>query len=294
MWNVNTGEVRQTGILGGHYTVAFAQSAWKAASIEEDGSVQVWDLSTLKPLDRFPSTMTHRGLRGVLTTIAISDDGNRVATHGADGHVHVRDRRDPDLKPLGHTLHGWISLSTAVSFSPDGELLAIGHRDGIVSLWDSTTLKLLRSERLLTSGVLSLSFLSGGRAIAAGDMRGAIATWDFRSEVAAPRLLGTHTSACGALLVSHDGRRLFSGDQLGNLSVWDVETRQRVYSFKTLSRVTRIALSPDGRMLVGATYGEPPDPPTVKVWRAPGMPLAASLAALSVGRGQHEEPPNVR
>ena len=50
------------------------------------------------------------------------------------------------------------AVTEAVALSPDGTLLASGHRDGVVTLWDMQTQELLTILRNHTAAVLSVAF----------------------------------------------------------------------------------------------------------------------------------------
>jgi len=272
LWSPESGTVRLTPIQGNEagdiagHKIAFSHD-WKAASVEKYGTVQVWDLSTGKPLERFQPVSPKGGMHVVL-----SEDGILVATYSRDGTVQIWDRSAPQKTLTDRCSFGWGVLSR-LAFSPNRHFLAIGHSSGTVSIWDPVTLTLLRKKRLFKR-TAALAFSPDGHTLAAASTHGEIAFWDCSNDEADATVFRGHSAACGALLFSSDGSRLYSGDLLGYLKSWDVTTRQEVYSFRHESRVYDISLSPDGKTLAGATFGWQGVPPMVRLWRAPDMPAS--------------------
>ena len=99
--------------------------------------------------------------------VAVSADGNRVATAGYDGTVRVW---DPSADGPVHTLDahpGNGGAAHSVSFSPDGKLLASSGNDGRVVLWDPAAGKKLLEWRFPT-GAFCVAFSPDGRTLAVG------------------------------------------------------------------------------------------------------------------------------
>ena len=111
------------------------------ATTNYDGTVQVWD---------FPSGQERIKIlahEGAVWNASFSPDGSRLVTAGEDNQVNVWDISSGEkLLSLvgqtdipGYTVGGFFNGMLAVTYSPDGSLIAAAGEDGIVWIWDSTT-----------------------------------------------------------------------------------------------------------------------------------------------------------
>jgi WD40 repeat protein len=111
----------------------------------------------------------------------------------------------------------------SVAFSPEGGMLATGHADGVVGLWDVESRERI-GELSAGSAVNGVGFSPDGNFIAVGRADGVVLLWD----VASHQLVG-EIQASGALasevVFSPDGRTLATGAQ-GNhtrgIVVWSL------------------------------------------------------------------------
>jgi WD40 repeat protein len=70
--------------------------------------------------------------------------------------------------------------ATQVAFSPDGQRLAVGAKDGGVSLWSADRLEVIRTLKPQHRGVVtSLAFSGDGRRLAVGAADGRLGVWDL-------------------------------------------------------------------------------------------------------------------
>src|SRR5262249_38924422 len=125
-------------------------------------------------------------------------------------------------------------------FSADGKLLAIGHRDSILRVWDATTGKLLRSfPQSRGSFPHALAFSPDGRLVAPYSSApsdraavGAVRLWDTTTGQERARLPWPEDTSPASVVFTADGRRLLvsydpqrpagkSRDRIG-LCLWDV------------------------------------------------------------------------
>lgn len=134
LWNVKTGKEihRFVGHTKGVTKVVFSPDGRFVASIGEDRNIFFWDIKTgkmAKSLSGFPiSDIATRG------TIAFSPDGRRFVAVSAFPPVITLWDIETGQVEASMTDDGKID-DAAVSFSPEGRLIAVSARDK-VSLWD--------------------------------------------------------------------------------------------------------------------------------------------------------------
>jgi WD40 repeat protein len=150
----------------------------------------------------------------------------RAKGRGTKGLVALHHLQSGSSTPTILPHDDWVR---SVSFSPDGNLLAVGSRLGPVALWD---VKNRRSPKKLadfnTPG-WSLAFSPNGRILAAGGGKwthGKIALIDIKArriEVSPNDPSGLVTS----LVFFPDGRTLAMADYGGNITYFDLKLRAR-------------------------------------------------------------------
>jgi WD40 repeat protein len=124
-----------------------------------------------------PLQVLYRG--GLVTKIALSRDGRRLAAGLWEGDVAVFslfDPKDPPMKLIGHR-RGAI---TGLAFSPEADILASCDGSGITMLWDLNRGELLVSE-LKSAGITAtgLAFSPDGSAFAIGSDDRVVTVWPF-------------------------------------------------------------------------------------------------------------------
>src|SRR5437763_4175078 len=97
-------------------------------------------------------------------------------------HTGVRTQRMTSIADCGSREHlqghpGWIE---AVTFAPDGKLLAFGSRDGTIKLWDMATSRELASLTEHKNHLLAVAFSPDGKMLASGGHEQTIKLWEWK------------------------------------------------------------------------------------------------------------------
>jgi RNA polymerase sigma factor (sigma-70 family) len=230
----------------------FAHQVLKAdAKCLGPGAVRLWDARTGRLLRRLGDPAEQ------VLAVALSPDGRRVAGGGASaggsGVVQLWDTATgkPVWREEDHAAE-----VRAIAYTPDGSWLATAAADGLVRLRDPATGAVRQTLAGHAGGATSLAFSADGALLACGDGQGATRLWEARTG----RLLRTCKAAGLQAVIGAGG----AGHR----------------------RLTSLALSPDGGMLVtntgdaGGSFDEP-----VRFWDTRTGELKKEFA--DKGHGAH-------
>ncbi|MCP4548013.1 MAG: NACHT domain-containing protein, partial [bacterium] len=156
----------------------------------------------------------------------------------------------------------WVATSSpcnAVAWSPNQTLLATGHADGSVRIWEFVTGDEVRRFVEHQSGVLSVAYSPDGQSLASGSGK-TVRIWDLATGREQRELEGHH-SAVLSVAYSPDGQTLASGSDDKTVWIWDLATgcvQRRLEGHH--SAVLSVAYSPDGQTLASGSDD------TVRIW----------------------------
>ncbi|MFF2543155.1 hypothetical protein ACFVUY_11400 [Kitasatospora sp. NPDC058063] len=264
----------------------------RTLATQDGADVQLWDLAgtagTAAPVSRFQ-------VRGPI--LALSPERGFLVTGGENNQLefwNIQDPRHPNNLLTAQPLSGRTSTIRSAAFDGSGQLLAVAHGNGAVSLWNLSNpyYPSLVTELPTVSSYPAdrVFFTPDGHTLAARDDSGAVVLWSVP-----PTLL----PGGGPVAFSADGRRLATSNGISNSLLWDLADPRRptrLGSPRTGAPqpASALAFSPDGRTLAlgspaaGGTGGaiwltdvtDPGRP--VPLGRPLGGP-ATSVSALAYG-----------
>jgi hypothetical protein len=250
-----------------------------------------------------------------VTSIAVSPDGNSLATAGTDNRIRILSPTtgalslllptvvnfptDLAFSPNGATLNGvgrdslvhvWDAVTgnelasfagheaglRAVAASPDSRLVASAGEETRIMLWDAITRKLNKILHGSTDFLNALAFSPDSTLLAAAGEDARVLLFDVASGKIRFTLLG-HSGPIGTVAFSPDGRALASGGDDTVIHVWDaVKGVQRLALAGHQAPIRTLAFSPDGQLI--ASGGEDTK---IILWNAANGAISKTLSGSS-------------
>jgi WD40 repeat protein len=195
--------------------------------------------------------------------LAISSDGKQFATgHQGDLTIRVGDIKSGKVT---QTLVGHQGGVHAVAFSPKADRLVSGSLDGTLRLWDLTTGKELRQFAGVTDQIRSVDYSVDGKQILSGHFgpksEFLVRLWDAYAGKEIRKLKG-HEKDVTAVFFHPDGKTAVSTGMDGAAIVWKLENGEVIRRMTHTGGIYGAALSPDGKRLLTAGYGDK----AVRLW----------------------------
>jgi WD40 repeat protein/tRNA A-37 threonylcarbamoyl transferase component Bud32 len=235
-----------------------------------DGTAQLWDAATCKPLGPpLPHRKSHKVYAG-----AFSPDGKTLLTGSgrgtAEGEARLWDAATGKLigRPLEHQ-----GPVVAVAFAPGGKTVLTASLDGTARLWNVADGLPVGEPFLHEDQVVAAAISPDGKTVLTGSHDGTAQIWD----TATGRPLGEplrHQGKVSLAAYSPDGRMVVTAGETVTARLWDVSTGGPVGPpLEHRSPVKAIAFSPDSRMvLTGSENGD------AQLWEAAsGKPLSPGM-----------------
>lgn len=208
-----------------------------------DGQIELWDVAT------------GTGIRTVqgwtFGSATFSPDGRTIAYRAKDG-VSFELRDVDSWIPATTRVRDGASFLHCLTFSPDGALIATGHRDSTVILWDVATRTIAGTLRGHSGEVYSIAFSPNGSTLASGSSDETVMLWDVATRANSTTLRAN--SPVTSVAYSSDGSVIATGTWFRNVKLWNATTGRNTDTFNDhRARIRAVSFSPDGTTLASAS-----------------------------------------
>lgn len=267
-----TGDGKLLGEMKGHanavLTYAFSPDGTRIATGSRDQTVRLWDGADGKLVAIL------RGHRGAVSQVRFSPDGKRLISGSEDKTVRLWDANDG--RELS-ALHGHTGEVISVTYSADGKEIISASRDGTIRIWDPHAIEVGGILQGHSTYVYSVAFHPDGERIASAGWDGTVRLWDATTGRQRAVLEHGKDTLVSSVAFDPAGRYLASRDR-ESIRLWEVDSYKEIHRWPVAAdswRDTRLAFSPDGRLLACGSYGG-----IIRLWNVNSH---AEVAALPSG-----------
>ena len=264
LWQPDTGECLQ--VLTGHQNqiiaLAFSADGRWLVTASIDNMIQVWQVRLGETLQLPLAVLEHTYFNDAddVSTLALSPDGETIATNGPNATVRLR---QSSSGMLINTLHGHRERSQSLAFSPDGKTLVSGGWDQTIRFWDVAMGHLLRTLQGYNNAINILALTPNGQTLVSGNADGTLCLWDTLNTCLVQVQHG-HGGSVQTVAFDPSGRLLVSGGSDGTLRFWtmgDEHLNELRTPHDHSAAILSVCFSPSGELM--ASGGEDQ---TVRIW----------------------------
>lgn len=143
-----------------------------------------------------------------------------------------------------------LSSVMALTFTPDGELLATGDNNACLCIWQVSTGQRLLTLQGHTGWIWAVAFSPDGQTLVSGGFDASIRVWNIHTGECL-RTWVAHPGGVWGLAFDRQGNVLISGGDDAQVKLWNIHTGECLKRFHCDNdQIHGIDLSPDGQRLV--------------------------------------------
>lgn len=202
-FEVKSGQWTRAALSPNGMLLAMTSFDKKISIVDLAGGKIAWELST---------AVAPRG-------IAFSPSGTRLAVGMYDQTFRVYDLSKGEELSFFVPKAGAQSDVYNIAFSADEKLVATGHMDSSVTIWDYAANRNILNGFVRDASALSVAFSPDGSFLLTGHQNGQITLWDAKTGKQVGALQG-HQDAVACLAFSGDGTLLASGSKDRKILIW--------------------------------------------------------------------------
>ncbi len=258
--------------------VSFNPNQEMLASVTRDGQITFWRVSDGKLIHTWKESTA-------IFDIKFSPDGRNLATIGDSNNINIwdishkksnrkllrsRDSYTVEKQSNRASLTGHDDKILSISFSPNGQNLASGSKDGKIKLWKNNQswqiFKTLESDNI---AVKDVSFSPDGKLLASASLDGTIKLWNTNDST----LLKSFTAHQGDILsinFSPNSQLLASAGEDAIIKIWQISDGHLLHSLDGHKSAIRNVSFINDHLLASASAGLEK---TVIIWDLQDMEL---------------------
>ncbi len=166
----------------------------------------------------------------------------------------------------------------SIAYSADGQYMATGHGDGVISLWEVATGQETLNFAGHTGRVYSLTFNATSDLLASGSDDRSVRLWQVNNGDCLKNLFG-HSGAIGTVAFHPAGDMVASGSEDNSIRIWDIASGAclKILEGHT-NHVWSVAFSPAGDTLASGSLDS-----LAKIWDARNWVCLKTLVGHSSG-----------
>ncbi|MCH2182477.1 MAG: WD40 repeat domain-containing protein [Mariniblastus sp.] len=194
------------------------------------------------------SMESHRtgGRAPVVTDVSLQPGGEQLAVVGDDHFICIYDFRAGQFVQNLERHSDWVRCS---GYSPNGNVLATGGNDRRLIFWDTEDFSAAPVVRKHPHAIIGIDFSADNRRLAAVGFAPVLQLYDLPSRTL-KREIPCPTNDNHAVGFSADSRWVAVGGRTGSIQVWEVESGQRVASYRPhRRRIRSLMFDPRGKII---------------------------------------------